>query len=83
MRTDQEIIEQTNELARDFYALMGYKVKAGYRFDRAIHPTERMCWTMACRAQEKLTHTDPEDALANIDDPGEDNSQDRLGSLAQ
>lgn len=70
MRTAQEIIDQTNALAREFYALRGYQVKEGHRFDieRAnTHPDEQMVWQMACVAQIMLTDTDPEDALLEIE----------------
>lgn len=65
-RTDQAIVDQTNELARTFYTLMECQVPEGYRFDRAHHPQERLCWRMACEAQLLFTETDPEDALSDI-----------------
>lgn len=70
MRTAQEIIDQTNELARKFYAAMSYAVPEGYRFDVErinTHPQERLCWRMACEAQLLLTETDVEDALGEIE----------------
>lgn len=39
-RTDQQIVDQTNELARQLYALRGYTVRESYRFDKATHPHE-------------------------------------------
>lgn len=66
MRTAQEIIDQTNALARKYYAIQGYKVHKGYRFDRAGHPQELALWRMACIAQRELTDTDPEDALEEL-----------------
>lgn len=66
MRTDQQIIDQTNELARRLYAIRGYQAQAGYRFDRATHPHEAEAWSGACEAQRLLTGTDPDDALDNI-----------------
>lgn len=66
MRTDEQICDQTNELARELYALRGYSVPAGYRFDKATHPHEVEAWRGACAAQRLLTDTDPEDALANL-----------------
>lgn len=72
-RTDHEIVEQTNKLARTFYRLaFGHTVGPEHRFyesDRAdYHPQERMCWDMACAAQQELTNTDPDDAVANVED---------------
>lgn len=71
MRTAQEIIDQTNELARQFYAIMGYEVPEGHQFDGETinrHPQERQCWRMACAAQLLLTDTDVEDALQELED---------------
>lgn len=69
MRTPEEIIEQTNSLAREFYALMGYVVGEDHRFDKErvnTHPQERLCWAMACAAQLELTDTDIDDVLSEI-----------------
>lgn len=66
-RTDEQVVEQTNELARQLYALRGYEVRAGHRFDLATHPQELEAWAGACLAQLLLTQTDPRDALANIE----------------
>ena len=63
MRSLEEIVNQTNELAREFYHLMGYTVRDGYRFDKVHHPQERMCWVMACHAQLELTETDVNEVL--------------------
>lgn len=65
-RSEQNIIDQTNELARKLYLLRGYTVPEGYRFDRATHPHEVEAWQGACEAQAMLTATSPEDALANL-----------------
>lgn len=68
MRTAQQIVDQTNALAREFYRLMGYGVAEGYRFDRARHPQEQTCWRMACFASEQLTGTEPDEAAAELED---------------
>lgn len=65
-RTDQQIVDQTNELARQLYALRGYTVREGYRFDGATHPHEVEAWQGACAAQLLLTDTDPNEALDNL-----------------
>ena len=71
-RTDLEIVEQTNTLAREFYRMLGYVVSDDHRFYETervnYHPQEALCWSMACHAQRELTSTDPDDALANLDD---------------
>ena len=66
MRTEQQIIDQTNELARQLYRLAGYDVKKGYDFSNATHPQVKLAWAGACVAQLMLTDTDPEDAVANL-----------------
>lgn len=68
MRTAQEILDQTNTLARRLYALRGYEVREGYRFDRATHPHEAAAWRGACEAQLLLTQTDPEDAIMELEE---------------
>ena len=66
MRTEQEIIDQTNALAREFYAIMGFHVREGYRFDQAMRGRARDMWQMACLAQDRLTDTDVDNALAEV-----------------
>ena len=68
MRSDQEIIDQTNALARTLYSLRGYAVRESYRFDLATHPHEVEAWRGACEAQILLTDTDPQDALDEIEE---------------
>lgn len=62
----EAILADANTLAGGFYQEMGYTVPDGYRFDKATHPTERMCWRMAVMAYQFLTETDPEDVLAEL-----------------
>lgn len=64
-RTDHQIVDQTNDLAR---RLRGYAVAEGYRFDKATHGHEVEAWRGACEAQILLTGTDPGDALDNLDE---------------
>lgn len=70
VRSDREIVEQTNVLARQLYWLRGYEVPEGYRFDRASHPHQREAWAGACAAQLLLTDTDPDDALQGEEEEG-------------
>lgn len=67
MRSDQEIVDQTNQLARELYRIRGYQATEGYRFDRATHPQEVEAWQAACAAQVMLTETDPEEALVALE----------------
>lgn len=68
MRTAEEIVKQTNELARRFYALRGYLAPAGFRFDQAKRCREIQAWEMACVSQRMLTDTDPMDALSEMEE---------------
>jgi len=66
-RTDEEILDQTNELANKIYMRLGYQARNGYQFHNATHPQELMCWDMACEAQLLLTDTDLENVLSNME----------------
>ena len=68
--TDQEIVENANELARNFYAMMGNQVEKGYRFDKARHPEEKLCWEMACEAYDFIQGTDISNALSELEEEG-------------
>ena len=71
MRTAQEIIDQTNEIARIIYDSMGYTVPKGTEFHTDTinrHPHETNCWNAACEIQLLMTETDPEDALAELEE---------------
>lgn len=78
MRTDQQIIDQTNDLARTLYRLRGYQVPEGYRFDKATHPDERGAWLGAVAAQMFLTDTDPVAILAEMEE--EEDEEDKPAS---
>lgn len=65
-KTSQEIVDQTNHLARLFYASHGCRVPAGYRFDQAHHPQEQGMWTLAVLAQQTLCDVDPSEALDDL-----------------
>lgn len=67
-RTDVEIVEQANDLAREFYTRRGYAVPEGYAFNLATHPHEVEAWDMACLAIETLTGTDAQGAADNLDE---------------
>lgn len=69
MRTDQEIIDQTNELARELLLMMGYQVAEDFKFYSTdqCHPKIHAAWEMAKKAQEILTETEVENALAELE----------------
>lgn len=70
MRSPREIVDQTNQLARQLYALRGYVVPEGYCFATAKHPHQREAWAGAREAQLLLTETDPDDALQELEEEG-------------
>lgn len=67
-RSDQAIVDLSNELAREFYNIMGYQVPAGYKFDSAHHPQEVMCWCMAVTAIEMIEGTEVGQALDAVNE---------------
>ena len=72
-RSVKEIIEQTNELAREFYKEMGYvETRPDFMFYSSQHPTEVLMWRFACMAQLELTDTDPDDLIGEYEDECEE-----------
>lgn len=70
VRSAKQIVDQTEELAaelaRTFY---GREVAVdGFKFHLSADPRAQVCWRMACDAQQRLTNTDPEDALSELDE---------------
>lgn len=70
MRSEKQIVEQTNELARQLYELRGFIAPKGFKFYEATRSREIEAWKGACIAQELLTETDVENALAELDIEG-------------
>jgi hypothetical protein len=58
VRSDYELVRQTQELASEFYRMHGYNQPADYRWWASSHPQEVLMWEMACAAQLHLTDTD-------------------------
>lgn len=65
-RSDLEIVEQTEELARELAQQDGFTLESG-NFRRSQNPRVITYWERACTAQRLLTGTDPEDAIDNIE----------------
>lgn len=68
-RTDQEIVDQTNSLARICLAHLGtgYEAPEDHKFYESEHPRSKAAWQRACEIMEHMTATDPNDALANLE----------------
>lgn len=67
-RTDQQIVEQTDMLARAFAQNDGWRIDADVHSYDSENPRIRRYWRMACIAQEFLTGTDVSVALQNWQD---------------
>jgi hypothetical protein len=66
------LVARCNELARELYGILGYKVSEGYGFHVATHPQERMVWRMAVVAFELLDATDMDDVTTEyMEEPDE------------
>lgn len=69
-RSDQQIVDETNELARHLMAELvntGYQVPDGWKFYEAVDPRSQSAWHHAVTIMEMLTHTDANDALMALD----------------
>ncbi len=68
-RTDELIVEQTEDVARllmqEFYRR---EPNGDLKFRAAVDPRGRHAWQVACGIQELLTNTDPENAVSVVDD---------------
>lgn len=67
-RTEEEIVDRANELARKFYAGMGYAVPDNFKFYESSHPQEWLCWDMAVVAFAMIEGTDVKQALEHVED---------------
>lgn len=69
MRTDQQIVDETNELARLCLRHIGtgFEAPEGHKFYEADDPRSKAAWQRACEIQELLNKTDPNDALSALD----------------
>jgi hypothetical protein len=67
-RTDQQIVDQTEELA---VWLLSWGFNRQPETDapmrESAHPMAQRCWSAACHIQEMLTATDPENSVAELD----------------
>lgn len=72
MRTDQEIVDQTEELALNFMHYFYDEVPIGSVEPSTFRDSEdtraQRCWSAACFAQELLTQTDVSNAVARLED---------------
>lgn len=72
MRTDQQIVDETNELARYIMSNLigtGYEVSDDHKFYESTAPRSREAWNAAVEIMQMLTKTDANDALSAIEPP--------------
>lgn len=81
-KSDRQIIDEANELAREFHRQEGYAVMDGFKFYESDHPRAIKAWNMAVIAYEHLTGTDLTDVLCGINDEPEQEIQYRAFSGA-
>lgn len=70
MRTDQQIVDETNQLARYLLSNLigsGYEVSDDHKFYEAEDPRSRRAWNGAVEIMQMLTKTDANDALSAIE----------------
>ena len=65
------LVNIANQLARMFYARMGYCVDKNYKMYQATHPQEVLCWTMACDAISVFKEIDMREVLSELGEGNE------------
>ncbi len=66
VKTAQQIVDKTIEIALIIYASRGYQEKPGFKFYKSKHPHELQTWEAACQIYELMTDTDPDDCLIEL-----------------
>ena len=66
-KTERQIVNECNELARKFYNMQDCEVPDDFKFYKAHHPMEVGCWNMAVAAYDHIEGTDVEDCLNVLD----------------
>jgi hypothetical protein len=67
-RTDQQIVDQTEELAVWLLSwCFNHQPETATPMRESTHPFAERCWSAACHIQEMLTDTDPENSVAELD----------------
>ena len=66
--TNRELVDAAIELAGDFYSMMGYEHRPGFKYWESPHPQEQQVFEMACRAFEVIRGSDVMDVVADLGD---------------
>lgn len=56
--TNRELVDAAIKLAGDFYSMMGYTHRPGFKYWESPHPQEQLVFQMACRAFEVIRGSD-------------------------
>lgn len=66
--TDQEIIDQTNDLAGAIFSVSWFPQPTGFEFHKRQHDSDRcrIAWMSACEAQRMLCRIDPDLVLKRM-----------------
>jgi hypothetical protein len=65
---DEELVAAAIELAGEFYSMMGYSHREGFKYWESPHPQERLVFDMAALAFEKCRDSDVWDAISGMED---------------
>lgn len=63
MKTDREIVDSCNELARELLRLLGFCSPDGVKIYESRNPRCQLAWRMAVEAFDHIEGTDVDDAL--------------------
>lgn len=78
-RTDQQIVDQTEELAKFLLSWKyGHEPETSESIVNSEHPKAKDSWNAACHVQEMLTNTDPENAFSEVQDATHSGNVERL-----
>lgn len=66
-KSERELVEECNQLARAYYKMLGCEVNDDFKFYEAHHPAEVNCWNMAVMAYDHIRSTDIENCLIEIE----------------
>ncbi|WP_337881737.1 hypothetical protein [Chromobacterium haemolyticum] len=69
-RDAQEIVDQTNQIAALIAADHGFELEH-QAYHKATATRAIAIWKLACRIQELMTATDPENAVAELEEEGD------------
>ncbi len=67
-KSNKQIVDEANELARAFYQSQGYGVPDGYRFETTTNPRAKAMWNLAAIAYEHIEGTDINEVLAEYEE---------------